>query len=75
MGFPGGTSGKEPACDCRRLKRRRFNPGVGKILDIRYIERVLLWVEKEEKGIEGCKLKSKKNPLHYVLLCFLLNYG
>ena len=21
MGFPGGTSGKEPACHCRRLKR------------------------------------------------------
>ena len=29
-GFPGGTSGKEPACQCRRLKRHRFNPWVGK---------------------------------------------
>ena len=63
MGFPGGASGKEPASDCRRLKRRRFNPRVGKILDTRYIERVLLWVEKEEKGIEGCKLKSKKKNI------------
>ena len=26
-GFPGGTSGKEPACQCRRLKRRGFDPG------------------------------------------------
>ena len=25
MGFPGGTSGKEPACQCRRLKRCRFD--------------------------------------------------
>ena len=30
-GFPGGTSGKEPACQCRRHKRCRFNPWVGKI--------------------------------------------
>ena len=29
-GFPGGTSGKEPACQCRRPKRLRFNPGVRK---------------------------------------------
>ena len=27
-GFPGGTSGKEPACQCRRQKRCRFNPWV-----------------------------------------------
>ena len=31
MGFPGGTSGKEPACGCRRHKRRGFEPWVGKI--------------------------------------------
>ena len=31
MGFPGGTSGKEPACQCRRHKRRGFDPWVGKI--------------------------------------------
>ena len=31
MGFPGGASGKEQACQCRRHKRRRFNPWVGKI--------------------------------------------
>ena len=31
MGFPGGASGKEPACQCRRHKRCRFDPWVGKI--------------------------------------------
>ena len=31
MGFPGNTSGKEPAYQCRRLKRHKFNPLVGKI--------------------------------------------
>ena len=32
MGFPGGTSGKEPACQCRRCKRHRFDPWIRKIL-------------------------------------------
>ena len=30
-GFPGGASGKEPNCQCRRCKRRGFDPWVGKI--------------------------------------------
>ena len=29
--FPGGTSGKEPTCQCRRHGRHRFDPWVGKI--------------------------------------------
>ena len=31
-GFPGGASGKEPTCQCRRHKRRRFNYWVKKVL-------------------------------------------
>ena len=31
MGFPDGTSGKEPACQGRRFKRCGFNPWVRKI--------------------------------------------
>ena len=30
-GSPGGASGKEPACQCRRRKRLGFDPWVGKI--------------------------------------------
>ena len=30
LGFPGGAGGKEPNCQCRRCKRRRFDPWVGK---------------------------------------------
>ena len=30
-GFSGGTRGKEPACQCRRLKRHRFKAWVRKI--------------------------------------------
>ena len=32
VGFPGGTSGKEPACQCKRLERHGFNPWVRKSL-------------------------------------------
>ena len=31
MGSPGGTSGKESTCQCRRHKRLRFDPWVRKI--------------------------------------------
>ena len=31
MDFPGSITGKEPACQCRRQKRCRFDPWVGKI--------------------------------------------
>ena len=30
MCFPGGASGKEPTCQCRRRERPRFHPWVGK---------------------------------------------
>ena len=29
--FPGGASGKESTCQCRRHKRREFDPWVGKV--------------------------------------------
>ena len=35
-GFPGGTSGKEPTCQCRRHKRCRFHSWVRKIAWRRY---------------------------------------
>ena len=31
-GLPGGTSGKEPSCQCRRLKRLGVHPWLAKIL-------------------------------------------
>ena len=31
IGFPGGASGKELAYQCRRYKRPRFDPRIGKI--------------------------------------------
>ena len=32
LDFPPGASGKQSACQCRRHKRCRFHPWVGKIL-------------------------------------------
>ena len=31
MDFPGATSGKEPACQRRRYKRRVFDPWLGRV--------------------------------------------
>ena len=31
QGFPGGSSGKEPTCQCRRPNRQGFYPWIGKI--------------------------------------------
>ena len=31
LGFPSGANGKEPVCQCRRHRRRRFSPWVRKI--------------------------------------------
>ena len=31
LGFPGGASGKAPACQCKRRRRRGFDPWVRKI--------------------------------------------
>ena len=30
VGFPGGASPKEPACQCRRHKRHGFDPRLGR---------------------------------------------
>ena len=30
LGLPGGTSGEEPVCQCRRHKGREFSPGSGR---------------------------------------------
>ena len=32
MGFPGDVNAKEPTCQCRKCKKLRFDPWIGKIL-------------------------------------------
>ena len=45
QGFPGGASGKEPACQCGRGKRLRFNPWVRNPLEKKMAtpSSVLVW--------------------------------
>ena len=64
-GFPGGTSGKEPTCQCRRLKRYRFDFWVGKIPWRRswqpspvFLPRESPWT-KEPGGLQSMGLKSR----------------
>ena len=46
-GLPGGDSGKEPTCQCRRYKRCRFNPWVGKIPGRRAQKHTLVFLPGE----------------------------
>ena len=50
MGFPGGASGKEPTCQCRRLKRCGFDPWVGKILWRRKGQPISVFLPGESHG-------------------------
>ena len=51
-GFPGGISGKEPVCQCRRHKRRGLHPTIGTIPWRRAQEPtpVLLPGESQDRG-------------------------
>ena len=49
-GFPGGASGKEPACLCRRCKRHGFNPWVRKIPWRRAWQPTLVFLPGESHG-------------------------
>ena len=43
LGFPRGPSSRESACQCRRLKRHRFDPWVGKIPCSKTHSRIPAW--------------------------------
>ena len=56
-GFPGGASGKEPACQCRKHKRRGFDPWVGKSpleKDVANHSSILAWrISDGQRSLEG----------------------
>ena len=54
--FPGGASGKEPACRCRRRERQGFDPWVGKIPWRRAWQPTPVFLPGESHGEElaGC---------------------
>ena len=47
---PGEASGKEPACQCRRHKRCRFDPWVRKIAWRRAQQLILVFLPGESHG-------------------------
>ena len=61
--FPGGSSGKEPACQCRRSKRHRFDPLVAHIPWRREWQPTSGFLPGESRGqtrlvscsLQGCK--------------------
>ena len=64
--FPGGASGKEPACQWRRYKRCRFNLWVGKIPWRRAWQPTPVFLPGESHGqktltgySQGCKKSAK----------------
>ena len=53
-GFRGDTSGKEPACQCRRCKGRGFHPWVGKIPSRRKRQLTPMFLSENFHGQEEC---------------------
>ena len=72
LGFPGGSAGKEPACQCRRHKGCRFDPragrspgeGHGSLLQYSCLEN--LYVQRSLTGCSllGCKESDTTAPAH-----------
>ena len=62
MDFPGGASGKEPTCQCRRYKRHELDPWVRKVPRRREWQSTpvfLLGESHEQKSLEGYSLKDR----------------
>ena len=65
LGFPGGASGKEPICQCRRYKRRGLNPWVEKIPWSRTWQPAPVFLPGKSHGqrnLEGYSLWGHKEP-------------
>ena len=59
LGFPGGTGGKDPACQCRTRDRFGFHPWVGKIPWRRKWQPTPVFLPGESQGrgsLVGCRL-------------------
>ena len=80
LGFPGGANGKEPVCQCRRHKRHRFYPWVGKIPWRRAWPPMPVgsWLENlTDRGawratVHGVATQLKRPSTHYLTLYILL---
>ena len=67
LGFPGGPSGKESTCQCRRFKRWKFDPWIGKIPWRRAWRPIPVFLPGESRGqrsLEGCSSWGRKGLGH-----------
>ena len=71
-GFPGGASGKEPICQCRRCKRCRFDPWVRKITWRRTWQPTLGYSPYGCKESDRLKQLSTCACMGVVVLCCML---
>ena len=60
LGFPGGSSGKEPACQCRRCKRLRLDPWVRKIPWRRARQPTKVFLLGESHGQRACRATAHR---------------
>ena len=60
MGFPGGTSDKEPACQCRRPERLRFDSRVGKIFWGRTWQPTPVFLPRDSHGQRSYSTQNHK---------------
>ena len=63
MGFPGGGSGEESACQCRRQKRPGFDPWIGKIPQRRKWQSTPVFLPRKshgQKSLAGCSPQGLK---------------
>jgi len=67
-GFPGGTSDKEPTCQCRRCKRHGFDPSVRKISWRRKWHPTLALLPRESHGQRSLEVtvhRVTKSPMQF----------
>ena len=65
MGFPGGASGKEPACQLRRHRKHGFSPWVGKVPWRRTWQPTPVFLPGESQGqrsLAGCSPRGHTEP-------------
>ena len=82
LGFPGGTSGKEATCQCRKHKRHGFDPWVRKIPWRRAWQPTPVFLPEEshgQRGLAGYSPQGRKEsdmteaPEHtYMQQCYYL---
>ena len=76
LGFPGGTSGKEPAYQSKRWKRHQFDPWVGKIPWRRAWQPTPVFLPGESHGQRSlrtavCRVAEPDTCTHTRAVCFV----